>query len=171
MATGYLLLAHTFLRERNAFAVSDLLFSFAVTVVGHRKVTHSDNVHVNTRAKANPVNAVREDSIIVRSERVPNFIEGPGVFRDRNIRVHIGRSRISISSYNFTETVCWLSRNLRKSLALLRWSCQQFIHEFQCHCTKYFNFTSVDLRTIFALTLGNLPTGDKQSYEHFGSTN
>ena len=35
----------------------------------------------------------------------------------------------------------------------MRWSCQQFIKEFQ----KYFN-----LRMLFALTLGNLPTGDKQ---------
>ena len=97
---GYLLLAHTLLRERNAFAVSDLLFPFAVTVVGHRKVTHSDNVHINTKVKANPVKAVREVSIIFRPEKVPNFIEGPAVFRDRNQRVHIGRSRISISHWN-----------------------------------------------------------------------
>ena len=30
---------------------------------------------------------------------------------------------------------------------------------------------SVDLKTLFALALGNLPTGDKQLYKHFGSTN
>ena len=29
----------------------------------------------------------------------------------------------------------------------------------------------VDLRTLFALTLRNLSTGDKQLYEHFSSTN
>ena len=60
---------------------------------------------------------------------------------------------------------------------LLKGSCKQFLHEqeangvleFQCRSTKYFNFTSVDLKTLFALTLGNLPTGDKHSYEHFGS--
>ena len=32
-------------------------------------------------------------------------------------------------------------------------------------------FKSVDLRTLFALPLRNLPTGDKQPYKHFGSTN
>ena len=37
--------------------------------------------------------------------------------------------------------------------------------------TKFFNFKSVDLRMSFALTLGNSPSGDKQPYEHFGSTN
>ena len=37
--------------------------------------------------------------------------------------------------------------------------------------TKYFNFMSVELRILFALTLGNSPTGDKQLYEHFGSLN
>ena len=46
----------------------------------------------------------------------------------------------TLSGYNSTETVSWLSRNLRKALTLLQWSCQQFIHKFQCRSTKYFNF-------------------------------
>ena len=33
-----------------------------MTVVGHRKVTHSENIPVNMRAKGNPVKAVREGS-------------------------------------------------------------------------------------------------------------
>ena len=76
----------------------------------------------------------------------------------------------TLSGYNFTEMVSWLSRNLRKALTLFRWSCQ-LIHKFQCCSTKYFNFKSVNLRTLFALTLGNLPTGDKQLDEHFDSMN
>ena len=57
-------------------------------------VTHSVNVHVNTRAKGNPIKAVREGrSIILRFERskigrVPKVIERPGVFRDRNRRIN-----------------------------------------------------------------------------------
>ena len=46
----------------------------------------------------------------------------------------------TLSGYNSTETVSWLSRNLRKALTLFRWSCQLYIHEFQCRSTKYFNF-------------------------------
>ena len=47
-------------------------------------VTHSVNVHVNTRAKGNPIKAVRAGSIILRFERsktelVPKVIKRPGV--------------------------------------------------------------------------------------------
>ena len=47
--------------ERIAFPVNDLLLSW--------QLTHSENVHINTRAKGNPVQAAREGSIIFRFER------------------------------------------------------------------------------------------------------
>ena len=43
-----------------------------------------------------------------------------------------------------------------------------------CRSTKYFNFRgyfNFDLGALFALPLGNFPTGDKQPYKNFGSTN
>ena len=58
--------------------------------------THSQNVHVNMRAKGNPVKAAREGSIIFRFER-PTSRRVSGDFRDRNHRINIGRSRVSIS--------------------------------------------------------------------------
>ena len=63
------------------------------------------------------------------------------------VRANLNQSSVAAvsSAYNSTETVSWLSRNLRKAPTLFRWSCQ-LIHEFQCRSTKYFNFKSVDLR-------------------------
>ena len=55
---------------------------------------HSVNVHVNTRAKGNPMKAVRDGSIILRfedlqAEIVPKVIERPGVFKYRNHRINL----------------------------------------------------------------------------------
>ena len=55
-----------FCREQFAFAVSDLLqcrerITFPVSdLLLPWELTHSENIHVNTRAKGNPVKAVRE---------------------------------------------------------------------------------------------------------------
>ena len=76
------------------------------------------------------------------------------------VRANLNQSSVAAvsSAYNSTETVSWLSRNLRKAPTIFRWSCQ-LIHEFQCRSTK----KSVDLtKRLFALALANLPTGDKQ---------
>ena len=66
-----------------------------MTVVGDCKVTYSENVHVNTIAKVNPVKAVREGSMIFRFER-PTSRRVSCVFRDGNHRINIGKSPVSI---------------------------------------------------------------------------
>ena len=64
--------------------------------------THSVNVHVNTKAKGNPMKAAREGSIILRfeimqAERVREVIERPGVFRDRD---KLGRTCVCVTISN-----------------------------------------------------------------------
>ena len=70
--------------------------------------------------------------------------------------------RNTLSGYNSTETVSGILRNLRKAIMLV---------VFLSTAAQNILISRVSIWELFALTLGNLPTGNKQPFEHFGSTN
>ena len=92
-----------FCREQIPFPVSDLLLPW--------QLTYSDNVHVNTIAKGNPVKAVREGSMIFRFERPTSRKSAKCNRNTRHFwchRINIGsRYRVSMTCVNMDWTLDW----------------------------------------------------------------
>ena len=77
----------------------------------------------------------------------------------------------TLSGYNSTKTVTVGYREISEKHLHFCGGPVNGLYTSSSFTAQNILISRVNLRTLFTLTLWNLPTGNKQSYKHFGSMN